>query len=237
MWHWRILQECRWGLRSQRMCGCVPVLLFCSSSKGHTSAEIAGPVTQHYIPGQLNLELLKWFRFYKTFMSISLEVFYVLFPTTDLTEKSKRCQSWHMAYHWVQFEFIYMFIFLILKMFALVWYCTRTLKHKSLIFHKIALAFSSLQDKLEERETEPCLELVEEKLQLAESELQLAVQRAEQAEKRAMQLNSKGDAYSIRLIELWTWMNLMRNKVFNILDTWRQVFMQLLISVRVYTSS
>jgi chromosome segregation ATPase len=48
-----------------------------------------------------------------------------------------------------------------------------------------------LQDKLEERETEPCLELVEEKLRLAESELQLAVQRAEQAEKRTMQLNSK----------------------------------------------
>jgi len=48
-----------------------------------------------------------------------------------------------------------------------------------------------LQDKLEERETEPCLELVEEKLQLAESELQLAVQRAEQAEKRAMQLSAK----------------------------------------------
>jgi len=71
-----------------------------------------------------------------------------------------------------------------------------------LIFRKIALAFSSLQDKLEERETEPCLELVEEKLQLAESELQLAVQRAEQAEKRAMQLSAKGDAYSIRLIEL-----------------------------------
>lgn len=48
-----------------------------------------------------------------------------------------------------------------------------------------------LQDKLEERETEPCLELMEEKLQLAESELQLAVERAEQAEKRAMQLGSK----------------------------------------------
>jgi len=48
-----------------------------------------------------------------------------------------------------------------------------------------------LQDKLEERETEPCLELVEEKLRLAESELQLAVQRAEQAEKRAMQFSSK----------------------------------------------
>lgn len=48
-----------------------------------------------------------------------------------------------------------------------------------------------LQEKLEERETEPRLELVEEKLQLAESELQLAVQRAEQAENRAMQLNSK----------------------------------------------
>ena len=78
---------------------------------------------------------------------------------------------------------------------------------------------------------------MEEKLQLAESELQLAVQRAEQAEKRAMQLSAKGDAYSIRLIELWTWMNLMKNKVFNILDTWRQVFMQLLISVHVYNSS
>lgn len=66
-----------------------------------------------------------------------------------------------------------------------------------MIFQKIALAISSLQDKLEERETEPCLELVEEKLQLAESELHLAVQRAEQAEKRVMQLNSKGDVYSI----------------------------------------
>jgi hypothetical protein len=71
-----------------------------------------------------------------------------------------------------------------------------------LIFHKITLAFSSLQDKLEERETDPHLELVEEKLQLAESELQLAVQRAEQAEKRVMQLGSKGDAYSVGLIEL-----------------------------------
>lgn len=71
-----------------------------------------------------------------------------------------------------------------------------------MIFHKIDLAFSSLQDKLEERETEPRLELVEEKLQLAESELQLAVQRAEQAEKRAMQLSSKGEAYSVRVIEL-----------------------------------
>jgi len=59
-----------------------------------------------------------------------------------------------------------------------------------------------LQDKLEERETEPCLELMEEKLQLAESELQLAVERAEQAEKRAMQLGSKGDACSIRMMEL-----------------------------------
>ena len=64
-----------------------------------------------------------------------------------------------------------------------------------MIFHKMALAFSLLQDKLEERETEPRLELVEEKLQLAESELQLTAQRAEQAEKRAMQLSSKGDAH------------------------------------------
>jgi hypothetical protein len=71
-----------------------------------------------------------------------------------------------------------------------------------LVFHKIALAFSSLQDKLEERESEPRLELVEEKLQLAESELQLAVQRAEQAENRAMQLSSKGDACSVRVLEL-----------------------------------
>lgn len=71
-----------------------------------------------------------------------------------------------------------------------------------MIFHKIALAFSSLQDKLEERETEPCLELVEEKLRLAESELQLAVQRAEQAEKRAMQLSSKGEAYAVRVMKV-----------------------------------
>jgi uncharacterized tellurite resistance protein B-like protein len=71
-----------------------------------------------------------------------------------------------------------------------------------LIFHKIALVFSALQGKLKERETEPHLELVEEKLQLAETELQLAVQRAEQAEKRAVQLSSKGDAYSVRVIEL-----------------------------------
>jgi phage shock protein A len=69
----------------------------------------------------------------------------------------------------------------------------------ALIFHKIGLAVSSLQDKLEERETDPRLELVEEKLRLAESELQLAVQRAEQAEKRAMQLNSKGDACLVRV--------------------------------------
>ena len=41
------------------MCGCVIGLLFYSSSKGHTSAENASPVTQHHIPGELNLELLK----------------------------------------------------------------------------------------------------------------------------------------------------------------------------------
>jgi len=52
-------------------------------------------------------------------MSVPLEVFCVLFPTTDLTEKSKYCQSQHMTYHWVQYEFIYVFIFLILKMFGL----------------------------------------------------------------------------------------------------------------------
>jgi hypothetical protein len=57
------------------------------------------------------------------------------------------------------------------------------------------LTFSLLQDKLEERETEPRLELVEEKLRLAESELHCALHRAEQAEKRAMQLSGKGDTY------------------------------------------
>jgi hypothetical protein len=64
-----------------------------------------------------------------------------------------------------------------------------------LIFQKTALTFTLLQDKLEERETEPRLELVEEKLRLAESELLCALQRAEQAEKRAMQFSSKGDTY------------------------------------------
>lgn len=57
-----------------------------------------------------------------------------------------------------------------------------------------------MQDKLEERETEPCLELVEEKLRLAESELHCALQRAEQAEKRAMQLSTKGDTKQTFLI-------------------------------------
>jgi len=41
------------------MCGFVAGPLFCSSSKGHTSAENASPVTRHHIPGELNLELLK----------------------------------------------------------------------------------------------------------------------------------------------------------------------------------
>jgi len=59
-------------------------------------------------------------RFHKPRMSLSLEVFYALFPITVLTEKSKYCQSWQMTYRWVQYEFIYVFIFLILKMCALV---------------------------------------------------------------------------------------------------------------------
>ena len=39
------------------MCGCAAGLLICSTSRGHTSAEKASPVTQHHIPGELNLEL------------------------------------------------------------------------------------------------------------------------------------------------------------------------------------
>jgi hypothetical protein len=50
-----------------------------------------------------------------------------------------------------------------------------------------------LQEKLDEREAEAQLELMEEKLRLAESELLCALQRAEQAEKRSSQLVTRGD--------------------------------------------
>lgn len=48
-----------------------------------------------------------------------------------------------------------------------------------------------IQDKLEERENEAQLELLEEKLKLAESELLCSLQRAERAETYSNQLNSK----------------------------------------------
>jgi hypothetical protein len=62
-------------------------------------------------------------------------------------------------------------------------------------FWKLAWASSLLQDKLDEREAEAQLELMEEKLRLAESELHCALQRAEQAEKRSSQLVTRGDIY------------------------------------------
>lgn len=64
----------------------------------------------------------------------------------------------------------------------------RTLEEEQ---QKHCAEIQELQDKLEEREGEAQLELLEEKLRLAESELQCALQRAEQAEKRSSQLISK----------------------------------------------
>jgi hypothetical protein len=56
-----------------------------------------------------------------------------------------------------------------------------------------------LQEKLDEREAETQLELMEEKLRLAESELRCALQRAEQAEKRSSQLVTRGGICYIKL--------------------------------------
>lgn len=50
-----------------------------------------------------------------------------------------------------------------------------------------------LQEKLEFRETEAQLEVVEEKLRLAEEDLQIALQRAEKAEEAQKELEAKGN--------------------------------------------
>lgn len=52
-----------------------------------------------------------------------------------------------------------------------------------------------LQEKLEFRETEAQLEIVEEKLRLVEEELQVALQRAEKAEDKQRELEAKGYNY------------------------------------------
>lgn len=61
----------------------------------------------------------------------------------------------------------------------------------------ILIPFSPLQEKLDERETEPYVEILEEKLKVIENELSIATEKCERAEQRIEELEAGGGGKKI----------------------------------------